>query len=158
MNFPIPSPTATDVWARSSDDRYQLLFDSALGRFVVRSGQPGDPWHGTEFLARTLISFLIGHGARTDFRLEIRLVGTEAQVPFAVIHHGNRPLAAVCLSRHEPDFGRHFGEKLGDVSYLVVPYRVERNLGKLSAHALSLCALGAALRARNPNALRQTPQ
>jgi hypothetical protein len=158
MNFPILSQIATDVWARSSDDSYHLLYDSARGRFVVRSNQPGDPLHGTEFLARTLITFLIGRGARTDFRLEIRRVGTEAQVPFAVIHRGNRPLVAVCLNPHEPNFGRGFGAKLGDVPHLVVPYRVEANPGKLSPHGLGLCALSAVLRARNPNVVQQTPQ
>jgi hypothetical protein len=158
MNSPITSTIATDVWARSSDDRYQLLYDSAQGRFVVQSNQPGDPLHRIEFLARTFISFLIGRGARTEFRLEIRHVGADAKVPFAIIHNGKRPLAAVCLRNSERDFGRRFGSQLADVSHFVVPYRVEPNPWKLSEHVLGLFALTAALRARDPNALRQTPQ
>lgn len=149
MNSPTPPTTNTIVWARSTDDTYHLRYDTVSGRFMVQSNELNDPLHGTEFLARTLLSFLIGCGARTEFRLEIRRLGTETKVLFAVIHHGKRALAAICLSPNEPNFGRRFGSKLGDVSHLVLPYRVEPNPGKLSEQVIGLCALTTDLRARN---------
>ena len=156
MNSPTPPTPTTIVWVRSADDTYQLHYDTVSGRFLVHSNQAGDPLHGTEFLARTLLCFLIGRGARTDFRLEIRRLGTEPKVPFAIIHNGNRALAAVCLNPKEPNFGRHFGSKLSDVSHLVVPYRVEPNPGKISEQVLGLCAVLNGLRARRSDALQRS--
>jgi hypothetical protein len=130
MNSHTPSSPDTIVMGRTPDGLHGLHYRPAQEYFVIRSSRP-DTLCGTTFIAKTLISFLVGRGTQGDFQLEIRHLAAETTATFLVIHNQRGPLVAVCLTRHAADFGRSFGKKLADVPYFAVPYRVEKNAHKL---------------------------
>jgi hypothetical protein len=130
MNSPIPSSPDAIVMGRTPDGLHVLHYRTAQENFVIRSSRP-DELCGTTFVAKALITFLVGRGTQGDFRLEIRHLSAETKATFLVIHNQQGPLVAVCLTRGEADFGRRFGKKLADVPYFALLYRVEKNAHKM---------------------------